>query len=175
MRLLPAPAAALVAAALALPAARAHAEPAKLTLAQLTARALAGPRGRLAATDTDAARARVLEADAARLPKATGTGFATISPEIRCVDPACTQTAPDGFALQFSGAFAGVGLTITQPLYTFGKIAAAQDAAGAGVRAQAALENETAGDVGADAARAYYGLKLARELRYMLEDGIDQI
>ncbi len=151
------------------------AAPAKLTLDELTARALAGPRGRMASSDTDAARARVDEADAARLPKATGTAFFTASPEIRCSNPACTITAPDGFALQFSGVFAGAGLVLTQPVYTFGKIATARTAAGAGVRAQAALENETAGDVAADAARAYYGLKFARELRYMLEDGIEEI
>ncbi|HTJ44955.1 MAG TPA: TolC family protein [Kofleriaceae bacterium] len=160
---------------LAIAATPAAAEPQKLTLDQLTAKAIAGPRTTLAQEDTDAARARVDEADAARLPKATGTGFLTISPEIHCVDVPCTQTAPAGFALQFSGAFGGLGITITQPLYTFGKIATAQDAAHAGVRAQAALEDEAAGDAAVDAARAYYGLKLARELRFMLEEGIDEI
>ena len=165
----------VVAAATVTSAAIAAAGPVKLTLPQLTARAIAGPRGQMAASDTDAARARVDEANAAQLPKAVGTSFFTISPEIRCVDPACTMTAPAGFAWQFSGVFGGASLTVTQPVYTFGKIANAKDAAEKGVAAQVALEAETQGDIALDAAKAYYGLKLARELRYMLEDGVDQI
>lgn len=156
-------------------AAPAAAAPTKLTLDQLIARATAGPRAALAATDTARARAREDEADAARAPKLTGTGFLTASPEIHCVDIACTQTAPETFALQFQGAFGGGSLLLTQPIYTFGKIATARQAARAGVSAQTALENETAGDAAIDAARAYWGLKLARELRYMLEDGVDEL
>ena len=37
------------------------------------------------------------------------------------------------------------------------------------------LADETAGDLVVDTARAYWGAKLARELRFMMEDGIDQI
>ncbi|MCE9578371.1 MAG: TolC family protein [Deltaproteobacteria bacterium] len=166
---------ATVIAAPALAASPAAAAPAKLTLDQLIARATSGPRAAMAATDTARARARADEASAARAPKLTAQGFLTISPEIRCVDVACTQTAPDSFEWKFSGAFGGGSLLLTQPIYTFGKIATARDAAKAGVTAQTALENETAGDAAIDAARAYWGLKLARELRYMLEDGIDEL
>src|SRR6185503_5483661 len=82
---------------------------------------------------------------------------------------------PQNFALRFDGLFGGAQLDVTQPLYTFGKIEHARSAARAGLDAQAALADEAAGDAAADAARAYWGLKLARELRYMLEDGIDEI
>jgi outer membrane protein TolC len=126
-------------------------------------------------SDGDAAAARLSEADAARLPRLKGTAFATISPEIRCVDSACNETEPQNFALAFDGFFGGAQLDLTQPLYTFGKISHARSAARAGLAAQQALANEAAGDAAADAAKAYWGLKLARELGYMLEDGIETI
>jgi outer membrane protein len=153
----------------------AGADPPKLTLEQVIAKALANPRVQMAQGDRDAAAARVSEADAARLPRIRGTAFGTLSPEINCKDPGCTMTDPQNFAWRFDGFFGGAQLDLTQPLYTFGKIAHARSAARAGLDAQQALANEAAGDAAADAARAYWGLKLARELGYMLEDGIDTI
>jgi outer membrane protein len=153
----------------------ATAAPARLTLDQVIARALANPRAAMAAGDLDAATARVDEADAARLPRAKLTAYATISPEIRCSNPECTQTEPKELALRFSGLLGSVQLDITQPLYTFGKIAHARAAARAGRDAQRALADETAGNLAVDAARAYWGLKAARELGGMLDDGIDEI
>ena len=144
--------------------------------------ALLGPRGQMAHADTEAAAARSDEADAARMPTGKITGFATISPEIHCDGPGesatvqdCSQTDPKNFALRFSGGFFGAAIEIDQPIYTFGKIHHARLAAQAGVAAQKALEDESAGDTAVDVARAYYGLKLARELGYMLDDGVEQI
>lgn len=151
------------------------AEPAKLTLDQVIAKAVANPRVQMAQSDRDAAEARVDEADAARLPRIKVTAFATLSPEIHCNDPQCTSTTPRNFALRFSGLFEGAQIDVTQPLYTFGKIDHARAAARAGLAAQAALADEAAGDAVSDAARAYWGLKLARELGGMLDDGIEQI
>jgi len=153
----------------------AAAEPPRLTLAQVIEKALAGPKARMAAGDRDAAAARIDEANAARLPRIKATAFGTISPDITCEDPACDQTRPQNFALRFDGVFGGAQLDITQPLYTFGKIAHARSAARAGLAAQQALADETAGDLAVDAARAYWGIKTARELGYMLDDGIDEI
>lgn len=161
--------------ALVLMPAVAAAESPKLTLDQVIAKAIANPRVQMAQADRDAAAARVSEADAARLPRIKGTAFGTLSPEINCLDPACTMTDPQNFAWQFDGLFGGAQLDVTQPLYTFGKISHARSAARAGLAAQQALANEAAGDVAVDAARAYWGLKLARELGYMLEDGIETI
>jgi outer membrane protein TolC len=129
----------------------------------------------MAAGDTAAAEARVDEADAARLPRAKVTAFGTISPEIRCGNPDCTATEPKNFALRFSGLFGSAQIDITQPLYTFGKIAHARGAARAGLDAQRALADEAAGDLAVDAARAYWGVKTARELGAMLDDGIEEI
>jgi outer membrane protein TolC len=153
----------------------ARAAPPKLTLEQVLARALASPKARMAEGDRDAAAARVDEADAARLPRIKATAFGTISPEIRCLDAACTMTEPKNFALKFSGLFGSAQLDITQPLYTFGKISHARSAARAGLDAQRALADEAAGDLAVDAARAYWGVKTARELGGMLDDGIDEI
>jgi outer membrane protein TolC len=165
----------LLALALVLLPTLAAAEPQKLTLDQVIARATSNPRVRMATGDRDMAAARVSEADAARMPRAKGTAFGTISPEITCLNPDCTQTSPKNFEWNFHGVFGGAQLDLTQPLYTFGKIAHARAAARAGLDAQRALSDEAAGDAAVDAARAYWGLKLARELGAMLDDGIDEI
>jgi outer membrane protein TolC len=150
-------------------------DPVRLTLDQLVGRAQASQRAQMAAADRDAAAARVDEADAARWAKLTASAFVAPSPEIRCDEPTCIQTSPDELALRFAGAFGGVQASLTQPLYTFGKLGAARDAALAGLAAQGALADAAAADLAVDAARAYWGLKLARELRWMLEDGEEQI
>lgn len=147
----------------------------KLTLEQVIAKALASPKALVAGGDTAGAEARVDEADAARLPRAKATAFGTISPDIRCLDTACTTTSPKNFAFRFSGLFGSAQIDITQPVYTFGKIAHARSAARAGLDAQRALADEAAGDLAVDAARAYWGAKTARELGAMLDDGIEEI
>ena len=153
----------------------AGAAPPRLTLEQVIAKALASPRAQMADGDRAAAEARVDEADAARLPRVKVTAFATISPEIRCVDAACTMTEPKNFALKFSGLFGSAQIDVTQPVYTFGKIEHARGAARAGLDAQRALADEAAGDLAVDAAKAYWGIKTARELGGMLDDGIAEI
>nr|MDQ3367523.1 TolC family protein [Myxococcota bacterium] len=160
---------------LVLVAAPAGAAPQKLTLEQVIAKAVAGPKVRMAEGDAAAAAGRLGEADAARLPRIRATAFGTISPEIECLNADCTRTGPENFALRFDGLFGSAQLDVTQPLYTFGKLGHARAAARAGLDAQRALADEAAGDVAVDAARAYWGTKLARELGYMLEDGVEEI
>ncbi|MBA3462077.1 MAG: TolC family protein [Deltaproteobacteria bacterium] len=165
---------ALVLAILCVPAA-ATAEGPRLTLDQVMAKALASPKVQMADGDRAIASARIDEARAAIYPRIKATAFATLSPEINCVNPECTQTTPENFAWRFSGGFFGAQLDVTQPLYTFGKATHGRNAARAGLEAQKALVDEAAGDAAVDASRAYWGLKLARELGYMLDDGIDEI
>jgi outer membrane protein len=161
----------------------AAAEPAKLTLAQVIEKAIAAPRVQIAEGDRDSAEARKDEADAARFPHIKATAFATISPKIECTENAlgsaftnlCLTTEPTNFAFNFSGFYGTAELDLTQPVWTFGKITHAREAARAGLDAQRALANEAAGDVAVDAARAYWGLKLAREVGGMLDDGIEEI
>jgi protease secretion system outer membrane protein len=168
---------ALAAACLAGSTATSTAEPAprRLTLAELTALALQGPRASMARHDNRAARAQAAEARAARYPKLNLNSFVAPSPVITCDNPECTRTTPTDVTLDIGGVFGGATLSGVQPLYTFGKIGAITQAAQAAVQATARLEDAVAGDLAVDAARAYYGLKLARELRWMLEDGLAEI
>ena len=165
----------LLVALLLLPRLVAAETPTKLTLEQVIAKAVANPRVQMSEGDRDAASARIDEADAARLPRVKVSAFATISPEIHCDDPACNSTSPKNFAFRFSGLFGGAEIDVTQPLYTFGKIDHARKAARAGLDAQTALADEAAGDAVSDGAKAYWSLKLTRELGGMLDDGIEQI
>ena len=153
----------------------ASAAPVKLTLEQAIAKAVAGPRVRMADGDAAAAAARVDEADATRFPRVKATAFGTISPDINCLNTDCTRTGPQNFAWDFQGLFGGGQVDVTQPVYTFGKIDHARVAARAGLDAQRALADEAAGDTAVDAAKAYWGIKLARELGFMLDDGIEEI
>src|SRR6185312_1275639 len=111
----------------------------KLTLDQVIAKAIANPRVEMVEQDAQAAAAQVDEADYARLPHLKGTAFGTISPKITCDNADCTRTSPTNFAFDFEGLFAGAELDLTQPLYTFGKIAHARAAARAGLAAERAL------------------------------------
>ena len=147
----------------------------KLTLDQVIDKAVSGPRVQMAEGDRESAAARVDEADAARYPRIKATLFGTISPKIECLDPECRTTAPKNFEFRFSGLYGSAQLDLTQPLYTFGKISHARTAARAGLDAQQSLADEAAGDQASDAARAYWGLKVARELGGMLDDGIEEI
>src|SRR5690348_16695170 len=153
----------------------AAADPVKLTLAQVIAKAAANPKVQMALEDQAEAEARSDEAAAARLPTFKGTAFGTISPEITCLDPLCTTTAPRNFSFNFKGFYGSAEVQVTQPLFTFGKIEHARSAAASGIDAQRALANEAAGDIAVQAAQAYWGVKLSRELGYMLDDGIDEI
>jgi outer membrane protein, multidrug efflux system len=147
----------------------------RLTLSQAMTAAMKNPRLALARLDIQAAGTRVDEADAARMPRLSATAFLAPSPKAICANTDCTVTTPQNQSLAFSGAFGGVSLTVTQPLYTFGKIAAARQAARAGHLASVALADELAGDTAVEVARAYWGVKLARTLGWMLDDGLDDI
>jgi outer membrane protein len=147
----------------------------KLTLDEVLAKTLAGPKVQMAKQDAAGAEARVDEADAARYPRIKATLFGTLAPDITCLNADCTRTDPQNFAIDFDGVFGGGQIEITQPIFTFGKIKHARKAARAGLDAQRALTDEAAGDLAVDAARAYWGVKVARELGFMLDDGIEEI
>jgi outer membrane protein TolC len=62
-------------------------------------------------------------------------------------------------------------LKLVQPLWDFGKISAGVSAAEAGVTVTTGREAGARADVELNVRKAYWGLKLARELRSMLEEG----
>ncbi len=150
-------------------------EPTRLTFSQVVDRARANPLARAAHEQTRAAGAQADEAHAARWGKLQVTSFLAPSPRITCDDPTCTSTSPKDVTVNVAGVFGGVRAELTQPLYTFGKLSSISDAAHQAARAAALSEDVVAGNLVELSAKAYYGLKLARELVWMLEDGLDEI
>ena len=153
----------------------AYAEGAQLSLDEAVARASRNPLARAALEQWHAAEARVTEAQAARFPRAEITAFIAPSPKVNCLNADCTRTDPSDANLAFSGVFGGVRVGVYQPLYTFGKIDAAVEAARSAGDAQRALAAGTTGDVTLDTARAYLAVDSAREVKAMLEEGSEQL
>ena len=172
------PVAAALASLLLVMAGQAHAQPRgarRLSLPELTRIAMAGPRAEAARSVTRQAEAQVAEATGARFPRLELRAHAAPSPDIDCLDPNCTVTSNNDATLALDGLYGGVELNLAQPLFTFGKLSAARRGARSAAAAARVGEGVVAGDIAVDAARAYYGLKLARELRYELEDGVAEI
>ena len=153
----------------------ANSPPRRLDLNQIMKAARANPLSRAARQATLAMRARAAEARAARIGSLSVTSFVAPSPSVDCLDVDCTRTSTDQASLALDGVFTGVRVSLVQPLYTFGKLSAVSRAAGRAVVAMKAKEGKVAGRVAVEVGRAYFGLKLARELRWMLEDGKEQI
>jgi len=147
----------------------------RLTLAQVIALVRDNPRARLAREETAIRRAQMREASAARWTKVDMQGWVAPSPEIECANADCSRTSNSEVQLRVGGLFTGFKLEVAQPLFTFGKLDAVSKAARTATEASTHLEDAVMGDQAVDAARAYYGVKLARELRWMLEDGLERI
>ena len=147
----------------------------KWSLEEVIAAAQKGPRAQAAAELTNVARGASVEASGTRGPVLSMRGIVAPSPDINCVDVACTETDPSDPSVTLSGVFGRVELSIAQPLFTFGKISAARAASAYAITAAKSLERSTANTVAMEAARAFYGLKLARETLWMLEDGQERL
>ncbi|MBI5480239.1 MAG: TolC family protein, partial [Deltaproteobacteria bacterium] len=70
----------------------------------------------------------------------------------------------EGFMVRFE-------LTLAWPIFTFGKLTAAREAASAGVSAGHGRVGQARAQVEHEVRRAYFGLKLARELRSTIDEG----
>ncbi len=149
----------------------------RLDLQALLLRARRAPTVAAARATANGAHAKEDEIDNTWIPQIQLTAVAGPSPEIRCMpSPAeCITTDPSNPGVQFSGVFWHVDATAYMPLYTFGKLSAGKRAAAAGARAADALAQAAEADTLLDTARAYYAVKLSRELILMLEDGKDDI
>ncbi len=153
----------------------AEAAPLRLSLAEAIRRARENPLARAARQQEHAAAARAAEARGARWPRLTLNAFVAPSPEIECVNADCTRTSPDEIAPSIGGVFGGARLELAQPLYTFGKLDSAIAAAGYATNVQAALADGVTEDVALETARAYFGVRYAREIEAMLIDGAEQV
>ena len=167
----------------------AHAE--KYTLNELLEMASQhNPGIRAGTAATEAMRAQVTEARRNWLPQGDLTSFVAPVPRVLCLganqatsgaspggegDCITTNASPSHGALayltQFAGAWTRTDVKLVQPLFDFGKIHAGVTAAEAGVEATSGKREATRADVELSVRRAYWGLKLAREVRGMLEEG----
>jgi outer membrane protein TolC len=86
-----------------------------------------------------------------------------------------TNASPSHGALQyltnFAGAYSRTDLKLVQPIWDSGKISAGVTAAEAGVTVAAGRRASAVADAELNVRKAYWGLKLARELREMLDEG----
>jgi len=139
---------------------------------------------------TRAMQAQVVEAKRNWYPQGDLTSYLAPVPRVECEGPGLTiypdqttreqncvttNASPSHGALQyltnFAGAFTRTDVKLVQPLWDFGKISAGVTAAEAGVAVTTGRGAGARADVELNVRKAYWGLKLARELRSMLEEG----
>jgi outer membrane protein TolC len=175
-------------ASLAAPIAMAQAK--KLTLPELLDLARnANPGLQAGAAATTAMEAQVSEARRNWLPTGDLLSLLGPSPHIECRSPGMagapsepqdlreqqcvTTTAGEAGigSISFSQVFTRTELRLIQPIWDFGKIAAGVTAARAGVSVSREREAGARAELELNVRRAYYGLKLARELIDTLEQG----
>ncbi len=120
-----------------------------------------------------AAQAQLDEALVSPFFQSTITAGVSLAPEVRgspifSPDPQLPVSNPWQPVLGFSveGAV---------PLWTFGKLPAARDAARAGIRAAQADRQRVRNQLRYDVRRAYFSLQLALDLRQMLDEALPQI
>ncbi|HKA89754.1 MAG TPA: TolC family protein [Haliangiales bacterium] len=149
----------------------------RIDLATLLVRAKKNAQVEVARASADGAHAKEDEVSLSWTPHVEVTVAGGPSPEIRCSPSPedCTATTPTETRIGFHGAFFRVDGTAYMPLYTFGKISSGTRAAEAGARAADALVGVAEAQAILDAARAFYGVKLAREILIMLDDGLEQL
>ena len=135
-------------------------------------------------------RAQVVEAKRSWFPQGDLTSFVAPVPRVECENGSnysnpdqdvremnCVQTnaSPSHGALQyltqFAGAYSRTDVKLVQPLWDFGKISAGVSAAEAGVVVTTGRQDGARADIELNVRKAYWGLKLARELRDMLDEG----
>jgi outer membrane protein TolC len=154
----------------------------KMNLQQLLETARSNPGLHASAAATSAMEAQVSEAKLNWLPQGDILSLLAPSPNIQCnpppigsgVPPAClTTSAPEASLrnVSWNQVFTRTELKLIQPLYDFGKIAAGVAAAEAGVNVARQREAGARADLELNIRKAYFGLKFAREVIDMLEQG----
>src|SRR5262249_13612864 len=145
----------------------------RVTLDELVDRAKKSDRVEAARDKLRGAEARRDLVRAMWIPQLEITATGGPGPEITCLPSPemCTSTnVKSVYRIGDQPTFRIDG-TVTMPLYTFGKLSHGSDAADEGLAAAQASVEASRADVALEGARAYYGLKLAREILIMLEEG----
>jgi outer membrane protein TolC len=164
-------------------AASSSAEAKTYDLQQLLDLAIRGNMG-LAASAQGTKKVEAQLSEARRSWQPTGEILSLLAPvpDLRCepVDPVppgvdprdvCLRTNITETSTSFSGIFTRTELRLVQPLFTFGKISAGKEAATYGVAASKSQTQGVAAELGLNVRRAYYGVKLAREIASIFEEG----
>lgn len=139
--------------------------PIRLTLPQLIERAVAkSPDAGIAESDLAAARSSFQMVQAACYPRLETT--AVVGPVRDAEEPIIVnQRIHDpspGLSLSTIGVFGRLDFTITQPLYTFGKLSNGREAARSGLTAQKLEKDRVSDDIALKVTELYYALILAR-------------
>ena len=160
----------------------------KLSLAELLDLARGNPGLRASAAATSAMEAQVTEAKMNWLPQGDILSLIAPSPNIGCSPlpnelvplfpasgpiPCLTTTSPEARLsnVSWNRIFTRTELKLIQPLWDFGKISAGVEAAKAGVALSRQREAGARGDLELNVRKAYFGLKFAREVIDMLDEG----
>jgi outer membrane protein len=153
----------------------------KLTLPELLDMARSNPGLQASAAATSAVQAQVMEAKLNWLPQGDLLTLVAPSPEIHCLDAfgvpnktSCVQTTSPEASLrsvEWDKVFTRTELRVIQPLWDFGKISAGVAAAEAGVGVARQKEASARADLELNVRKAYFGLKFARDVIDMLEEG----
>jgi outer membrane protein TolC len=166
------------------------AEAKKMTLPELLELARqASPGMQAAHAATDGSWAQVSEAKRNWLPQGSLLSILAPSPSVQCYETTVGDTIPNTavrdpnncvrtsspeasiWHVNWSQPFTRTEVTLIQPIYDFGKISAGVDAATAGVGVSQQKEAAARGDTEQNVRKAYWGLKLARDVLDMLDTG----
>lgn len=158
------------------------AEPAKGNLDQLIELAKKNyPGVEAARRAVEVMEGKLYQARWAWIPQGTVKGLLAPAPDIKCKDAAgildpdgvqCVQTTSVNVnSFKVAGIFTRVNLEAGMPLYTFDKLGSAKRAARAGLALRRAQVRATQEKVALDVAKAYWALKLAREILHTLKEG----
>lgn len=123
--------------------------------------------------------AKLYRARWAWVPQGRVTGLLAPAPSIHCFDhegkpseTSCVETdAYDAASVDIGGVLMRIEVELAMPLFTFDKLGAARRAAEAGVELRRAQVATARDRVAMDVTKAYWGLKLAREIIYTIEEG----
>lgn len=158
----------------------------KMNLPEMLEMARSNPGLQASAAATAAMEAQVSEAKMNWLPQGDILSLLAPSPNIQCntppvgsgqPPPCLTTSAPEANLrnVSWNQVFTRTELRLIQPLYDFGKISAGVAAAEAGVAVAKQREVGARADLELNIRKAYYGLKFAREVIDMLDQGTSYV
>jgi outer membrane protein TolC len=157
----------------------------KMTLPELLEMSRGNPGLQAGAAATAAMQAQVTEAKLTWLPQGDLLSLLAPSPDIQCVAPngeqgtdfakqQCISTSSSEASLRtvsWDKVFTRTEVKLIQPVWDFGKISAGVRAAEAGVGVSRQKEAGARADLELNVRKAYYGLKFARDVLDMLDEG----